>query len=210
MAVRLSRQQRREQLIELGVQLVAARSFDEVSIDDVAAAAGISRSLLFHYFPTKRDFQVAVAERGAQELLEATALDPDLTPLEQLDASLHAYATYVEQRRDSYLALVRGATSGDEGMRAVYDRTRQQIADRVLEGIGMDPDRAPVLLRVAVRGWVAFVEETFVVWLDRDAGIPRERLIALARTGLLQVGREVLGDDAFAEVLAARATTGTA
>jgi AcrR family transcriptional regulator len=62
---------RRAQLVALGLKMLSTRPLDKVAIDDIAAEAGISRGLLFHYFPTKRDYHVAVARAAAQDLLDA-------------------------------------------------------------------------------------------------------------------------------------------
>ena len=77
---RLSTDARREQLLTAGAQLLAERPYAEVSIEDIAAAAGVSKGLLYHYFPTKKDFIMAAIERGEGELAELTAVDPDLPP----------------------------------------------------------------------------------------------------------------------------------
>ncbi|MEX1164378.1 MAG: TetR/AcrR family transcriptional regulator [Nitriliruptor sp.] len=171
---RLSRTARREQLVVLGHELIADSSFDAVSVDDVASAAGISRGLLFHYFPTKRDFQVAVAERAGDELLAATATDATATPLEQLRAGVEQLIDHVAPRRDAYISLVRGAASGEPELRAVGDRTRAVLADRVVEGLGLR--EVPPEVEIVVRGWVVSTEEVIVSWLvDRD--LDRARLV---------------------------------
>ncbi len=56
---RLDVEERRKQLVALGNELFSKRTYDEVSIDELARAAGISKGLLYHYFPTKRDFYIA-------------------------------------------------------------------------------------------------------------------------------------------------------
>lgn len=167
--IRLTREERRTQLIDLGMQMVEASSFDAVSVDDVAARAGISRSLLFHYFPTKRDFQLALAEHAADDLLDRIAPDLDLDPIERLRAGSRNYIDYVAERREAYLSLVRGAAGGDDAMRAVFDGTRAQIAEWMLIGLGHTPEDAPQDLWLAARGWVALVEEMCIVWLQTDA-----------------------------------------
>ena len=78
--VRLSTDARREQLVALGIDIFSERPFDEVSIDDIAAAAGISKGLLYHYFPSKRDFYVAVVRHSADEMQAITDTDPALEP----------------------------------------------------------------------------------------------------------------------------------
>ena len=64
---RLSKEERRSQLLDLGVRLLSTRSLDELSIDLLAEEAGISRGLLYHYFGNKHDFHEAVVRR-AQDL----------------------------------------------------------------------------------------------------------------------------------------------
>src|SRR5436190_145491 len=92
--VRLDPEARRAQLVQLGLQMLADRTLDQLPVDEIAAAAGISRGLLFHYFPTKRDFGVAVARAAAQRLIDETAPDPALDLLAQLRAGIDAYVRY--------------------------------------------------------------------------------------------------------------------
>ena len=69
---RLGVDERRAQLLELGLQLFSDHSYDELGVDDIARAAGISKGLLYHYFPSKRDYYVEVVRRAAGELLART------------------------------------------------------------------------------------------------------------------------------------------
>src|ERR1700709_299942 len=85
---RLSTDARREQLLASRARLLADRPFDEVSIEEVARAAGVSKGLLYHYFPTKKDFLIAALERGQEELAALTAPDAALPPPEHLAPSL--------------------------------------------------------------------------------------------------------------------------
>src|SRR5581483_404686 len=78
---RLDPAARRAQLIELGVQMLATRTLDELSVEDIATQAGISRGLLFHYFASKQEFHVEVARAAAAALIARTAPDPALPPL---------------------------------------------------------------------------------------------------------------------------------
>lgn len=193
---RMSRERRRAQLIELGMQAVMASSFDEVSVEQVADAAGISRGLLFHYFPTRRDFLVAIAEAGAQELLDVTAPDPDLDhPLAQLRVGMAAYVDYIVERRDAYVSLVRGAAGGDPDMLDVVRRTRSRIIDRVLQGMGMDPDSVRPTLRIALHGWQGFVEEAAIAWLEQTDPPPRQALLDTCERILVVVVADATGLD---------------
>ena len=131
--VRLNPEARRAQLIELGVEMLATRTLDELSVEDIAQQAGISRGLLFHYFSSKQEFHLEVARAAAQELLNRTERDDALAPLDALHASTHSFIDYIEENPDSYKSLVRGAVSGDAEMRALYAETRATLAQRVVD-----------------------------------------------------------------------------
>src|SRR5438309_5310975 len=111
--VRLSPAARRAQLIELGVEMLATRTLDELSVEEIAGQAGISRGLLFHYFASKQEFHLEVARAVAQEMLERTQPDRSLPLLDALEGALSDFIDYVEENPDSYRSLVRGAASGD-------------------------------------------------------------------------------------------------
>ncbi len=159
----------------------------------------MARSLLYHCFPTKRDFQVAVAEVASAALLDATATDPSLPADQRLRAGLTAHVAYVSERPEAFLPLVRGAGSGHEVLREVNQRAYAAVTGRVLEGLGVAGDEASPLLRAAVRGWVAFVQEAVVRWLtdgQRDGspqsgGRQRRRHLRGARTSSMSTSATV-------------------
>ncbi|MBW3659496.1 MAG: TetR/AcrR family transcriptional regulator [Actinobacteria bacterium] len=183
---RLSREERRAQLVALGREEVERVSFDGLSTDRVAAAAGISRGLLFHYFPRRDDFLVAIAEDAADELLTILDPDPDLAPVAQLRASLAAYVDHISTNRTTYLALIRGAAGGKPEMLVVFDRTRGALTDRILAALDVAPSDA-ARLRAVARGYLAFAEEIAVTWLRDGAGLDRDELLELLELSLLGI-----------------------
>lgn len=174
---RLSPEERRRQLIALGVEMLRGRSLEDVSITEIADQAGISRGLLFHYFPTKQDFHLAIIQHANAELLERTAPAPDLDLYAKLRDSIERYVDYVTENRTSYLALLRGPASASPELTAMVDAHRNAQVNRILteSPIPLDDTDLP-RLTLAVRGWIAFVEETTLTWL-REAPITRETLI---------------------------------
>jgi AcrR family transcriptional regulator len=182
--VRLSPDARRAQLIELGVQMLATRTLEDLSVEALADEAGISRGLLFHYFRSKQEFHLEVVRACARELIERTEPDPSLPPLEQLTSSLGAYIEYVTQNRDVYVSLVRGAASGDTAVREVSHETRTELANRVLKNLDALGLPQVTSTELAVRGWVAFCEEVVVSWLAADEQVPADELLALLANAL--------------------------
>jgi AcrR family transcriptional regulator len=179
---RLDPDARRAQLVELGVRALSRGSLYDVNLDELAAEAGISRSLLFHYFGSKRRFQLAVVEAAAAGLLTHTEPDRSQPPSVQLRQSIEDSVEYVSARRDLYLSLVRGAASGDGAMREIFDRTRGALVDRIMDGIAeLGGTADDPLLAVAVRAWLAFTEEAIISW-SPDGPVDRERLVTFVET----------------------------
>jgi AcrR family transcriptional regulator len=164
--VRLSPEARRRQLIELGVEMLATRRLDELSVELIAKAAGISRGLLFHYFSSKQEFHVEVAKAAAAEMLRRTGPDTSLAPVDALRGALTSFIDYVEENPDNYRSLVRGAVSGDAEMRAIFDATRTTMAQRVLDVLATQGLDVTPRATLAIHGWVAYVEECVIRWID--------------------------------------------
>jgi AcrR family transcriptional regulator len=167
---RLTAEDRRKQLVGIGLQMLRTQPIHQLSIDAVAAEAGISRGLLFHYFPTKRDFYVAVMSAAGRRLLRVTKPDPSLPPEEQLREMLLAFLAFVTRRRDSYISFVRGAAGGDLYVVEIYAETRAGLTTRVLDLLGdsaASTDQASPV-RMLVHAWLAYVEDLAVEW----SGLP--------------------------------------
>ncbi|HEY1959498.1 MAG TPA: TetR/AcrR family transcriptional regulator [Polyangiaceae bacterium] len=174
---RMETDERRAQLLALGLSVFSSRAYDEVAMDDVAHAAGISKGLVYHYFPTKRHFYVAVLREAARQLLAETEPDPSAPPEERLRRGLSAYLAFVEKHARAYGALMRGGVGVDKQVSAVIEKTRAEFVERFFSA----PELRPVLtprLRLAVRGWIGFVEATALEWLERRE-LSREELLDL-------------------------------
>ncbi|NKT93458.1 TetR family transcriptional regulator [Rhodococcus hoagii] len=181
--VRLSPEERRAQLIDLGVRMLADRPLEQISVEDIADQAGVSRGLLFHYFASKHDFHVAIVRHSSAEMLARTAPNLELPVIDMLRDVMAAYVDYVSENRDTYVSLLRGTASGDPAMREVFESTRAEMARRVVEqlpSLGIEPDAR---IALSVRGWIAFVGEATITWL-RGPEIPRDELIELLVTAL--------------------------
>jgi AcrR family transcriptional regulator len=185
---RLEVDARRAQLIALGLEQFSGRAYDEVSIEDVAHAAGISKGLLYHYFPTKRDYYVATLREAASQLLSLTETSSDLAPLERLSAGIDAYLDYVERHGPAYAALMRGGIGSDPEVAAIVDGTRAAFVDRL---VSESPIASPSpTLRMAMRGWLGMVEATSLEWYVGRA-IPRavlRDLLAAMLPNVVQLG----------------------
>ncbi len=182
---RLSPAQRRTQLLDLGVSLLATRSLDELTIDLLAEEAGISRGLLYHYFGTKHDFHEAVVRRAVDDLVEQTAPPADGEPLDRLLASVAAYVDYVIANYEGYSSIVKAAQGGNDTLRQLYDEARTALTDRIFTAdaqgdLVVDTPAA----RLMVRGWAALSEELVLAWARDPAGVSREELLRAVTAAL--------------------------
>lgn len=171
--VRLDVDARRAQLLELGITAFGAQPYDDVSIDDIARAAGISKGLLYHYFPTKRAFYTETIRAVAARLLRACDPSPGLDPLQQLRAGLDAYLGYVRAHAAPYATLMRSGVGADPAVAAVVDETRTAFVQLLTRGLttnaqtemGAVPEIfATPLARLTMRGWIGFVEVVCLDW----------------------------------------------
>jgi AcrR family transcriptional regulator len=156
--------ERRRQLLELGAQLFATHSFGELSMARIAREAGISKALLYHYFPSKQDFFVATLQQGAQEIARRTEPDPNLPPLEALAASLDAFLAWIEENETAYRKLMESVGSVPE-VQALIDDIRDATSARILDGLGAG-DPPPPKMRAAARGWLWFMDGAILDWLE--------------------------------------------
>ena len=179
---RLGVDERRRRLLELGTDLFARFSYDELSMARIAREAGISKALMYHYFPSKQAYFAAALEEKAGELATLTETDPSLPPLEQLTGSLDAFLAWVEANREAYGKLVRSAAAIPE-VREVVDRVRDMTSSRILEGLVPRGD-APPQLRTAVRAWLWFMDGAILDWVEHG-DMTRDELRGLGLGTLL-------------------------
>ena len=171
---RLDVEERRRRLLELGTTLFARHDYDALSMAAIAREAGISKALLYHYFPSKQELFVATLQAAAEEVRERTEPDPSRPPAQALAASLDAFLEWVEQNELAYRKLLESAGSVPE-VGALIAEVRDRTSARILEGLGAGEAPAP---RAAVRAWLWFVDGAILDWLEhRD--LTREECQAL-------------------------------
>jgi AcrR family transcriptional regulator len=165
--------ERKQQLISVALELFGHRSPDDVSIDDIAAAAGISRPLVYHYFPGKQSLYEAALRCAAAELT-ARLREPQEGPLGgRLLNVISRFVDFVDERGPGFSALMRGSLVGSATANTVIEDVRRAAYQQVLAHVGVE--RPPARLELVLRSWVALVESKALTWLD-GRRIPRREL----------------------------------
>jgi AcrR family transcriptional regulator len=167
---RLSPEDRRAELLALGAEVFGKRPYDEVRIDEIAERAGVSRALMYHYFPDKRAFFAAVVKDEADRLYETTNKDTaiGLTMFEEVRTGVMAYMAYHEQNPEAAWAAYVGLGRSDPVLLGIDDEAKNRQLEHIMARIGelvatfsetkLEPD-VERDLRVICHGWLAFTFE---------------------------------------------------
>jgi len=166
---------RRAQLVAIGLELLPTTPVHDLTIDEVARRAGISRSLLFHYFATKRDYYTAVTRAAAEALFDHLTPRPGTPAREQVPAMIDRYVGWVETYRETHIAFVRGAAGGDPWVAEIYEEIRERLVDLALRSLDLPDD---TVHRQLLRAWFAFTEDLVNQWV-REPATSRADLVAL-------------------------------
>ena len=170
---RLQFDERQRLLMDAATELFAEHSYEEISMRQIAAAAGISKSLLYHYFPSKIDlFRAAVADR-AQSLREAIEPSGEGPAADQLRSSVEAYLIWIEGNARAWRKLLASAAALPEAGEVVEDFRRQTLSRVSLALTGREQPHPA--LRNALLGWLGWVDAAILDWVTHG-DLERERL----------------------------------
>ncbi|WP_436993466.1 TetR/AcrR family transcriptional regulator [Streptomyces sp. enrichment culture] len=173
---RLSVEERRAQLLTAALSLFAHRAPEDVSLDDVAEAAGVSRPLVYRYFPGGKQQLYEAALRSAADQLELCFTEPpEGPPTERLARVLDRYLAFVDEHDAGFAALLQGGSVAETSRTtAIVDEVRRAAAEQILVHLSV-PGPGP-RLRMMVRTWIASVEAASLIWLDEDKRPPLPEL----------------------------------
>lgn len=196
--VRLDVDERRAQLVELGLREFGDKTYDDVSIDHIAGAAGISKGLLYHYFPNKKAFYIACIREAADRLLRRVNEVPMGDPITTMGARIDAYLDYVRARGPAYPHLMRSGTGIDREVGAIIDETRSALLAMLTEGLAtvLPGKQQTPMLAVALRGWIGLAEAGSIAWVEECLANPGtapsidavRNMLATAFLALIQSG----------------------
>jgi len=166
---RLSPEDRRAELLALGAEVFGQRPYDDVRIDEIAALAGVSRALMYHYFPDKRAFFAAVVRAESDRMFEATNAPAggEGSLFDRVRAGVLAYLRYDQDHPHGAWAAYVGVGRTDPVLRGIEDVATDRQAQRIMSAIeasgaasesAWDVD-ARRLMRATVYSWLAFTFE---------------------------------------------------
>jgi AcrR family transcriptional regulator len=170
---RLGVDERRRQLLDAGAQLFTEHTFEEISMRQIADAAGVSKPLLYHYFPSKSDLFTAALAEKADELAQLIEPRDGGAPYQQLAAGLDAYLAWIEENSQAWSKLMQSAATLPQA-RVVVEGFRQRTMSLVLRELTGQLEPPPVL-RTAIHGWLGYMDAAILDW-TQEKDLPREKL----------------------------------
>ncbi|TCC25252.1 TetR/AcrR family transcriptional regulator [Kribbella speibonae] len=184
---RLRPDERRAQILAAARRVLLADPHRELTVELVAAEAGVSPALLFHYFGSKKKFQYAVIEEAAAEVMLRTAPDPSLPPDEQLRAGIRAFVRAVLEAPQLYRATLLMSAAGDPEIRALHSDLRRVFSQWVISAVAERGIEITPVVELACHGWQGYVEQTLLVWIDNPTVSPEalEHLCARSLDAIL-------------------------
>jgi len=161
---RLRTDERRGQLLDAGAALFAEHAFEEISMRQIAEAAGVSKALLYHYYPSKTDLFAAAVAEAAAELLAVIEPSGEGAPLEQLTRSLDAYLRWIEDHGRMWSKLMQSVATLSEA-HALVEGFRARTMELLLAELTGQGQPRPVL-RNAIKGWLGYMDAAILDWIQ--------------------------------------------
>ncbi len=188
---RLDPDARRDHILEVAGAAFATRPYAEVSLGDVAGDAGVSRSLVSHYFGSKRGLFVEVMRAFAAAAPEAVRTDRSLPVDQMVAANVEAWLEFAEQHRETAIAMSGiGALGRDPELQTLVEEIREQVVDRMLINHVGTTD-VPRELRIALRAYTGLYEVAVSEWLYAGRMTRAEVRILITR-GLFAILEDVV------------------
>jgi AcrR family transcriptional regulator len=170
---RLRVDERRRQLIDAGSALFAQHAFEEISMRQIAEAAGVSKALLYHYFPNKIELFKAAVQEHAAELQRIIEPNGPGTPIEQLSESLGGYLAWIERNAETWAKLMQSASALPEARDAVAGFRAATLENILVRLTGTRSPRPA--LRTALQGWLGYIDAAMLDWVHHH-DLTREQL----------------------------------
>jgi AcrR family transcriptional regulator len=189
---RLGPEARREQIRGAARELFETEGYDPVSMSDVAAAAGVTRGLVHHYFRSKRELYLDVVRSVLAQAPTLAAPEGSASLEETVRRNAELVLDYLSSNRGMLLAI---APSGDLGrdpeVAALAEVARETAIDQVIANHFGDPSQAPPEARLVIRAFFGLVEAACREWLFRGRAT-RPQLEALLSETILALMRDAL------------------
>jgi AcrR family transcriptional regulator len=179
-ASRLPAARRRQQILDVALEVFGELGFHPASMNDVAEAAGVTKPVLYQHFRSKRELYKQVLTDVGQQLLDAItkATAAARSPHEQVELGFIAYFKFVESNEAAFRVLFGGGTRRDEEFAAQVALVEGAIADAIAALIDVE-ELTGEQRRTIAHGMVGLAEGASRLWVAEGAQAPAEDVARL-------------------------------
>jgi AcrR family transcriptional regulator len=191
---RLPPAQRREQLIDAALSTAAHEGYENLAFEKVAKRAGVTRNLVYHYFPGGRqELLEAAVHRAGEQLSSGWVTDPEIPLAERLASNLNRMMDHAERPTDAWQLYRQGRGTVDPKLLEIARVYRERVIGTIaLNQLGTS--EPPPIVRIALDGFLAYVETVIESALEQE--IPREQVIELVGGTLMSAMNAAAGASA--------------
>lgn len=163
---RLPKGEARRKIVAAALDLFSSRPYDEVTITDIANAAGVAKGLMFHYFDNKRGLYLASLEVAVRELTVAHDTNPADPPGVRIRELLAKHLEHLAEHEQLALNLILRGVGGDWESWQTFEGTRWEMIQWACGLLGLDSDRE--VIQMVWRAFAGAADEATAYWLRHD------------------------------------------
>ena len=166
-------------IVEAAGRLFGERGYDATRLDEIAAAAGVTKPILYRHFGSKQELYLALLARHRDDLAQFAAMFPATgTPEQRVRAVLEAWVDYVETHSYAWKMIFRDSGGGAEIRE--FRREVNARARAVLAGIiaFLSEERIPEREREPLAELMSMGMASLVLWWLDNPGVPRDAIVA--------------------------------
>ena len=191
---RLPPAERREQLINSALAIAAREGYENLAFEKVANRAGVTRNLVYHYFPGGRqELLEAAVHQAGEQLSSGWVTDPKIPLGERLEANLNRMMDHAEEPTDAWQLYRQGRGTVDPGLLEIARQYREQVIGLIaLNQLGTI--EAPPVVRIALDGFMAYAETVIESAIQQE--MPRAQVIELVSGTLMSTMNAAAGASA--------------
>ncbi|MGL6236297.1 MAG: TetR/AcrR family transcriptional regulator [Segniliparus sp.] len=157
---------RREQLLEIGCQMLRDTPCDQLKLQDVADRAGVSAGLIYRYFGSKQTFLLTLLEREVDAVLAAIDLEAEAPLATKVSSAIASYIDCVLANRNAHLAIHRGDFGADPVVRALIEKNHSALQRRMLAMLQAEGVEATPKQRFAVSACITYAINLVLDWVQ--------------------------------------------
>jgi AcrR family transcriptional regulator len=175
---RLSQDERVALILDVSQRLFSTRAYDAIAIEDIAAEAGMSKGLLYHYFGGKRELYVAAVRHVLAQMLQFTDLHPDL------HSSLAETLSFFERYPGLAKMVLQAGIGSDAEVESLLFAHREYQLTHIFQSLGLSGGQPLALL--GLRGWLSLLEEVCMQWVQQ-LDVTRDQVVRLLEDSLYAI-----------------------